>query len=106
MLHNADLKSSHQAGMFYFPRLLWKTSEGGVLKTLLSGLTSFDSFMNKDSRREGTALVSKYFNAKYTKRGTYFLNFFVCEILNFANVVGQIYFTDMFLGYQFRDFGR
>jgi len=94
-----------QAGMFYFPRLLWKSSEGGVLKTLLSGLTSFDSFMNKDSRREGTELVSKYFNAKHTKRGTYFLNFFICEILNFVNVVSQIFFTDMFLGYQFRQFG-
>merc|ERR1712127_785173 len=91
--------------MFYFPRLLWKSSEGGVLKTLLSGLTSFDSFMNKDSGREGTELVSKYFNAKHTKRGTYFLNFFICEILNFVNVVGQIFFTDMFLGYQFRNFG-
>ena len=31
--------------------------------------------------------------------------FFMCEILNFANVVGQIYFMDMFLGYQFTEYG-
>merc|ERR1712047_68863 len=35
-----------------------------------------------------------------------FLKFFACELLNFANVVGQIFFTDMFLGYQFQEFGR
>ena len=48
----------------------------------------------------------RYFNQKQTKRGTYFLKFFACELLNFANVIGQIYFTDMFLGYQFQEFGR
>ena len=48
----------------------------------------------------------RYFNQKQTKRGTYFLKFFACELLNFANVIGQIFFTDMFLGYQFQEFGR
>jgi len=95
-----------QAGMFYFPRLLWKSAEGGVMKLLTAGLTDFDSFMNKGTRRDGVNLVAKYFNQKQTKRGTYFLKFFACELLNFANVVGQIFFTDMFLGYQFQEFGR
>ena len=34
------------------------------------------------------------------------MKFFTCEILNFINVLGQIYFTDMFLGYQFTKYGR
>jgi hypothetical protein len=95
-----------QAGMFYFPRLLWKSAEGGVMKLLTNGLTEFDSFMNKSRRRDGVNLIEKYWNQKQTKRDTYFVKFFVCELLNFANVVGQIFFTDMFLGYQFREFGR
>merc|ERR1719431_2264087 len=95
-----------QAGMFYFPRLLWKSAEGGVMKLLTNGLTEFDSFMNKSRRRDGVDLIKKYWNQKQTKRDTYFVKFFVCELLNFANVVGQIFFTDMFLGYQFREFGR
>merc|ERR1712107_773007 len=95
-----------QAGMFYFPRLLWKAAEGGVMKLLTSGLTDIGSFMNKSTRRDGVELIAKYFNQKQTKRGTYFLKFFACELLNFANVVGQIFFTDMFLGYQFQEFGR
>jgi len=94
-----------QAGMFYFPRLLWKSAEGGVMKLLTNGLTEFDSFMNKSTRRDGVELVAKYFKQKETKRGTYFLKFFACELLNFANVIGQIFFTDMFLGYQFQKFG-
>ena len=41
-----------------------------------------------------------------SRRGTYFLKFVFCEILNFINVIGQIYLTDLFLGYQFTKFGR
>merc|ERR1712001_715209 len=76
------------------------------MKLLTNGLTEFDSFMNKSRRRDGVNLIEKYWNQKQTKRDTYFVKFFVCELLNFANVVGQIFFTDMFLGYQFQEFGR
>merc|ERR1719357_464816 len=31
--------------------------------------------------------------------------FFLCEILAFVNVIGQIYFTARFLGYQFTTYG-
>ena len=51
-----------QAGMFYLPRLLWKTAEGGVMKLITSGLTDMDAFMNKHSRREGVELIAKYYN--------------------------------------------
>merc|ERR1711955_137828 len=34
------------------------------------------------------------------------MKFVTCEIINFANVIGQIYLTDMFLGYQFTKYGR
>jgi hypothetical protein len=32
--------------------------------------------------------------------------FFFCELLNFANVLGQIYFMDLFLGGEFTTYGR
>ena len=51
-----------QAGMFYLPRLLWKTAEGGVMKLITSGLTDINAFMNKHSRREGVELIAKYYN--------------------------------------------
>jgi len=95
-----------QSGMFYLPRLLWKTTEGGVMKLLTANLSSIDSFMCKDTRNDGVELIAKYYNIRSARRGTYFMKFVVCEILNFANVIGQIYLTDVFLGYQFTKFGR
>jgi len=95
-----------QAGGFYIPRLLWKTAEGGVMKLLTAGLTDIDSFMDQDSRKEGVQLIASYYNVTPSRRGTYFMKFFFCELLNLINVFYQIYFTDMFLGYQFTNFGR
>merc|ERR1712168_230328 len=95
-----------QAGMFYIPRLLWKTAEGGVMKLITSGLRDIDAFMNKGTRSDGVELIAKYYNIRHSRRGTYFMKFVTCEIINFINVIGQIYLTDMFLGYQFTKYGR
>jgi len=95
-----------QAGAFYLPRLLWKTAEGGVMKLLTTGLTDIDSFMNKETRREGVKLIANYYNITPSRRGTYFMKFYFCELLNLVNVFLQIYFTDVFLGYQFTKYGR
>lgn len=95
-----------QAGMFYLPRLLWKTAEGGVMKLLVSGLDELHEWMDKGTRQDGVEVVARYFHITPSRRGTYFLKFVFCEVLNFINVIGQIYLTDMFLGYQFTKFGR
>jgi len=95
-----------QAGGFYLPRLLWKSAEGGVMKLLTNGLTDIDSFMDKNTRRDGVKLIASYFNLTPSRRGTYFMKFVFCELLNLVNVFLQIYFTDVFLGYQFTTFGR
>jgi len=95
-----------QAGMFYLPRLLWKTAEGGVMKLLVSGLDELHEWMDKGTRKDGVEVVARYFHITPSRRGTYFLKFVFCEVLNFINVIGQIYLTDMFLGYQFTKFGR
>jgi len=36
----------------------------------------------------------------------YAIRFFLCEVLNFVNVIGQIYFLDLFLGGEFTTYGR
>jgi len=95
-----------QAGMFYFPRLLWKSTEGGVMKLLTANLSDITAFMNKDARSDGVDLIAKYYNIRSSRRGTYFMKFLTCEVLNMANVIGQIYLTDVFLGYQFTKYGR
>ena len=36
---------------------------------------------------------------------TWAIKFFLCEVLNFVNVVAQIFITDAFLGGEFRKYG-
>jgi len=49
--------------------------------------------------------IKKYFKEDLRGHGGYAINFFLCEIVALVNVVGQIYFTDRFLGYQFSTYG-
>lgn len=51
-----------QAGMFYLPRLLWKTAEGGVMKLLVSGLDELHEWMDKSTRKDGVEVVARYFH--------------------------------------------
>lgn len=95
---------SLQAAMFYIPRFLWKTSEGGIMKMLTGNLNDIQAFLDADKRSDGVDMIAKYFRADI-RRGGYFLKFLFCEVLNFVNVIGQIYFTDRFLGYQFTSYG-
>ena len=46
-----------------------------------------------------------YCHANMHNHSFYAYKFFLCEVLNFINVVGQIYFTDRFLGYEFTTYG-
>jgi len=93
-----------QAFFFYTPRIIWKTIEGGVMKTLVSDLNDVTAFLDKTNRQDGVERIKKYFS-QWRGRGGYFFKFFLCELLNFLNVLGQIYFTDRFLEYQFRHMG-
>jgi len=57
---------------------------------------------NKCSRKR---LILDYFVSNIKNHNFYAFRFFFCEILNFINVVGQIFFMDMFLGYEFTTYG-
>ncbi|CAH3833891.1 innexin inx2-like [Pieris brassicae] len=93
-----------QAMMFYTPRYLWKIWEGGRLKALASDLAS--PMMTKDwsEFRRGELVGYLTYTHVYT-HNMYALRYAFCEILNLANVVGQIFLLDVFLGGAFRDYG-
>jgi len=94
-----------QAMMFYIPRLLWKHAEGGLMKTLVADLTDPLIPYRPEERGERVLAIKKYFKEDLRTHGGYFINFFLCELLTLVNVIVQIYFTDMFLGYQFTTYG-
>ncbi|KAF5280034.1 hypothetical protein FQR65_LT03289 [Abscondita terminalis] len=92
-----------QALLFYIPRYLWKTWEGGRLRLLVKDLGSplISSSWNKDCKER---LIRYILAGKYS-HNLYCFRFTVCELLNLINVIGQIILMDWFLNYQFSDYG-
>jgi len=90
---------------FHIPRLIWKHSEGGLMKLLVQDLTNPLFIVNKSERLDRVNFIKKYFKETTKTHGGYAINFFLCEVLCLINVIGQIYFTDMFLGYEFSTYG-
>jgi len=94
-----------QAGLFYVPRFLWKTSEGGLMRMLVSGMFEPELVWNKEARAEKISFIVKYIQQQRGQHSFYFLKFLGCEFLNLINVIGQLFFMDKFLGHQFSSYG-
>jgi len=92
-----------QAALFYIPRYLWQTWEGGKIQMLVQKLQ--EPMLGPEEKSDQIGTIVKYFKLRRGTHSFYCLKFFLCEILNLANVVGQIYFTDFFLGYEFSTYG-
>ncbi|XP_074600105.1 innexin inx2-like [Brevipalpus obovatus] len=92
-----------QAIFFYIPRYLWKMWEGGRLRSLVLELNN--PVMKADDKESQIQLLSTYMNNNITYHNTYFYCFVFCEILNFINVITQMYLVDAFLGGAFSTYG-
>lgn len=92
-----------QAILFYVPRYLWKTWEGGRIKMLVLDLNC--PLTSEESKCDRIKLLVDYFKNNLRTQNFYAFRFFLCEILNFVNVVGQIYFMDFFLDGEFSTYG-
>eukprot|EP00095_Tigriopus_kingsejongensis_P012189 maker-scaffold521_size146803-snap-gene-0.16 protein:Tk12189 transcript:maker-scaffold521_size146803-snap-gene-0.16-mRNA-1 annotation:"hypothetical protein DAPPUDRAFT_303789" len=92
-----------EAILFYIPRYLWKTSEGGKIKMLVQGL--MEPIIGEDDKQGQVDIIVKYFRETRGTHGLYALRYFGCEVLNFANIILQIYFIDYFLGFEFSTYG-
>lgn len=92
-----------QAILFYVPRYLWKTWEGGRIKMLVLDLNC--PVVSEDCKADRKKLLVDYFATNLHTQNFYAIRFFICEALNFINVVGQIYFMDFFLDGEFTNYG-
>lgn len=92
-----------QAILFYIPRYLWKTWEGGRIKMLVLDLNC--PIVNEESKEDKIRILAEYFRNNLNQHNFYAFRFFICEALNFINVVGQIYFMDFFLDGEFSTYG-
>ncbi|XP_063235922.1 innexin inx2 [Bacillus rossius redtenbacheri] len=92
-----------QAILFYIPRYLWKTWEGGRIKMLVLDLNC--PMVTEDCKTDRKNLLVEYFASNLHTQNFYAIRFFICEALNFVNVVGQIFFMDFFLDGEFSTYG-
>uniref|UniRef100_A0A1B6CKW9 Innexin n=1 Tax=Clastoptera arizonana TaxID=38151 RepID=A0A1B6CKW9_9HEMI len=92
-----------QAMMFYVPRYLWKTWEGGRIKMLVLDLNC--PVVSEDCKNDRKKLLVDYFTTNMHTQNFYAIRFFICEFLNFVNVILQIYFVDFFLDGEFSTYG-
>jgi len=91
-----------QALIFYFPRALWVSLEGGLMKHLAKdagGKVVEDAEKKKD---ELLATFNKHLHNKYDR---YFQTFIGCELLNLVILVSQVLATNAFLGGTFLTYG-
>lgn len=92
-----------QGMCFYIPRYLWKNWESGRIRSLVQRLD--DPILSGEEKRKQVLCLVEYFSQTLRTNGTYFAQFVFCEILNFVNVVCQIYFVDYFLNGSFSTYG-
>ncbi|KAK3885796.1 hypothetical protein Pcinc_010013 [Petrolisthes cinctipes] len=92
-----------QGLLFYTPHWLWKTWEGGKLDSIVMGLSL--PVMQRDARQEKIHLLADYLHASIHYHNFYAIKFFLCELLNLANTIFNIWFMNKFLGGMFLTYG-
>ena len=79
--------------------------EGGLLETLTLDLGK-PLQASKSEREKQVSLLAQYFRCKRRREHvTYTAKMMLCEFLNSANVLGQLYLMHLFLGGHFATYG-
>jgi len=103
-----------QAALFYLPRKIWKTCEGGLMasfgrdaKRLVILRGDFEGGEEKGGlvKEDIARKYSAYFQSILHHNNGYFIQFLLCEVLNLIVVIANIYLTDFFLGGRFMRYG-
>jgi len=92
-----------QGVMFYIPHYLWKTFEDKKMNKITSGLRG--KTFNTDGRRDACEHLINYLWETRGMHNAYAVKYFLCDMLNFVNVIGQMYFVNLFLGGVFMTYG-
>nr|BAF45609.1 d4.1 [Tranosema rostrale ichnovirus] len=92
-----------QAIFFYAPHYIWKASEGGTMKMLAIDIAS--PVVSAECIRKNTEPLVEYFCTTLRSHNSYAYKYFLCEVLNLINIIGQICFINAFIGEEFRYYG-
>ncbi|XP_066993425.2 innexin inx3 [Anabrus simplex] len=89
---------------FYTPHWIWKNIENRKVKDVTDGIRGPTTETMPDRKEQQRKLV-QYFLLTIHRNNLYALWYYLCEFLNFINVVVIIFLTDKFLGGQFLTYG-
>ena len=92
-----------EAITFFIPRLVWKFSEGGRMRTLLEDLRF--SPVETPVQKNAKASLVDYLFTNVCQHQVYASSYFVCEVLNAIIILGNIFLVDAFLGGEFLEYG-
>ena len=92
-----------QGIMFYIPHVIYKAFEGGKIKSILDGLNRW--VLDEDERVSKEQTLSDYVLKTRGTHVSWALSIACAHLIYLANVVFQMFFTDLFLGYQFSKYG-
>lgn len=85
-----------QGVFFYLPRYLWKAFEDDLIGKLSRGLDSL--FVETAVKKERILSLVTYFRTNRPHTRVFTLEYILlCEVLNFVNVLAQIWFVNYFL---------
>ena len=94
-----------QGILFYLPHMIWKQYENGWIRNMTDGARGFTITCHSDERKYRSSVLSEYLQDTLHSHGRLALVHILCEVLNLVNVVGNIFFIDLFLGGAFLNFG-
>jgi hypothetical protein len=76
-----------QAILFYAPRWLWKTWEGGKIEALKMDLDI--AVMTEVDKKQKLDMMLHYLKNNIRSHNFWALKYFLCEILALVNVIGK-----------------
>ena len=93
-----------QGVMFYIPHYLWKIFEDRLLDKITKGLRG--TILSLDEHKEQCENLVNYMKETFHMHNFYAIKYFVCDLLNLINTIGQIYLINRFLGGVFLSYGH
>jgi len=92
-----------QAALFYIPKLIWDSAEGGLMKAIANGL---NRALYKESEIVGRRkIVVDYVSQHIRMHNGYVFKYWACEVLCFIVILTNIFMVNSFLGGEFLTYG-
>ncbi|KAF7491937.1 Innexin inx2 [Sarcoptes scabiei] len=96
-----------QAIIFYFPHWLWKTLEGGRVRSIVGNVDLFvEQESQENSKNDKLARMASYIAGSIGHNDRYMFSYYLCEFIAFFNAITQFCIIDWLFGGQFLTYGH